>query len=543
GRSYPAYRDLGGPWTLGALALTVDHVQGDPFASPSRVTVRLDVGLPAAPGVDDPTGVRLATEDWLLRSFVDTLAARGRTSRGSGKSGLIDALRPGPEVVDRSALRLDRTGRATVRLAVGLPARGRRIDGGQARALFDDLREALDALPASPDDPELVAHVASVVRQRALRDQLRARGLVAFVEDGSGLPRASGVSQAPLADAVRFRAPETLAVTLDAPTGPARGLGIREGVTLIVGGGFHGKSTVLDALARGHLDHVPGDGREGVVADPDTVKIRAEDGRRIARVDVSAFLGELPGGRRVAPLSTDDASGSTSQAAAIVEAREAGARVLLIDEDTSATNLLVRDERMRALIEDRHEPITPLVARARQLARAGTSVVMVVGGVGDWLAVADTVLGMTAFEAWDATSRAQALAGPAPAPPGPFTEPSPRRIEGQAPPRRLRCRDVRAIQWGDTDIDLTAIEPVLSAWHARTLGHAVRFVLDGLANGRRTLPQLLDALDAILLDEGTEALSPFAAPSGDLVAVRRHEVAAVLNRLRGLVVVDGLPER
>ncbi|MEO0604181.1 MAG: P-loop domain-containing protein, partial [Myxococcota bacterium] len=471
-----------------------------------------------------------------------TLATRGRVSRGSGKSGLIDVLRPGPAVVARSALRIDRSGTATVRLAVGLPARGRRIDGRQARALFADLRAALDALPTSPDDPGLVAHVASVVRQRALRGQLRERGLVAFVEDGSVLPRASGVSQSPLPDAVPFRSPETLAVTLDSPTGPARGLGLREGVTLIVGGGFHGKSTVLEALARGHLDHVPGDGREGVVADPDTVKIRAEDGRGIVRVDVSAFLGELPGGRSVAPLSTDDASGSTSQAAAIVEAREAGARVLLIDEDTSATNLLVRDERMRALVEDRHEPITPLVARARQLARAGTSVVMVVGGVGDWLAVADTVLGMTAFEAWDATSRARDLAGPSPEPPGPWNEPAPRQIAGQAAPRRIRCRDGRAIQWGDVDIELHAVEPLLSASHAMTLGHAVRFVLDGLANGRRTLPQLLDALDAILLDEGVEALSPFGAPPGDLVMVRRHEVAAVLNRLRGLVVVDGLAQ-
>jgi len=347
------------------VRLTVDWVQGDPFAAPSRVSARLDAGLAGLLATDrDPEGVRLAAEDWLLRRFVDLVDDRGRVARGSGRSGVIDVLRPGPEVVARSALRLSRRGEATVRFAVGLPARGRRIDGAQAEILFDEVGAALDRLPA-PDDGSLAAHVTSVVRQRSLRDALRERELVAFVEDGAVLPRQSGVSQAPLADAVPFSAPDTLRVTLPSTEGPATGLGVPRGVTLIVGGGFHGKSTVLQALARGHLDHVPGDGREGVVADPDTVKVRAEDGRRIARVDVSAFLGTLPGGRATDALSTDDASGSTSQAAAIVEAREAGARVVLIDEDTSATNLLVRDERMRALIDDEHEPITPLVSRAR----------------------------------------------------------------------------------------------------------------------------------------------------------------------------------
>lgn len=523
-----------GTWDLDDVELTVDWVQGDPFAAPSRVTARLTVGvLP-----EGPDGTHLATEDWLLRKLVRALEAPRRVARGSGRSGMIDVLQPGPWVVDRSALRLDHEGVATVRLAIGLPARGRRIDAREARTLFDDLQAALHALPASPEDPELQRHITSVVRQRSLRDALPAHGLVAFLEDGSVLPRTNGVSQAPLADAVRFEAPESLRVTLPSTTGPTTGLGIPEGVTLIVGGGFHGKSTVLQAIARGHLDHIPGDGREGVVSLPDAVKIRAEDGRRIARVNVSAFLRALPGGRSTAPLSTEDASGSTSQAAALVEAREAGARVVLIDEDTSATNLLVRDERMRALIDDRHEPIVPLVARARQLAEAGTSVIMVVGGVGDWLAVADTVVGMTAFRPWDATQAARKLAGPAPTPPNPWQDPSPRILARDAAPRKIRSRDTRAIQYDKTDIELHGIEPIRSARHAATLGHAVRFVASKLADGRRTIPQLLDALDAILRDEGIEALSPFEAPPGDLVAVRRHEVVAVLNRLRRIIIVD-----
>ena len=210
-------------------------------------------------------------------------------------------------------------------------------------------------------------HVASICRQRELRRAMCRAGLVAFISDGAVLPRESGVAQGPLEDAVPFASPESLAVTLEVDGEAVRGMGVPEGVTVIVGGGFHGKSTLLNAMQRGHLDHIPGDGREGVVAHPHTVKIRAEDGRRVAAVDISGFLSDLPGGRETRPFDTDDASGSTSQAAAIVEAIESGAEVLLIDEDTSATNLLARDALMRALIPTEREPITPFVERVRCL--------------------------------------------------------------------------------------------------------------------------------------------------------------------------------
>ena len=387
GRSYPAYRDVRGTWQIEDLTLIIDHVQGDPFAAPSRLRLRVQTGIRREVSTD--RDAKEAAEDWLLRRFGANLVGR---SRGSGRSGRLDVYRPGPEILERSGVRLGLNGVAEVRFTAGLPAQGRRVLGQQAWYLLtDDVAAAASHLIVADDNAEaLDAHVASVQAQRAFRRQLHGRGLAAFIADGSVLPRRSGVDQRPLQDAVPFRSPPSLRIELDTDAGPVAGMGIPHGVVLITGGGFHGKSTVLAALQRGHLDHIPGDGRERVVADLDTVKIRAEDGRRVEQVDISGFLRDLPGGRSTAPFSSDDASGSTSQAAAIVEAAEAGAKVLLLDEDTSATNLLVRDARMRALIPREREPITPFVERVREVRDSwGVSTVMVVGGVGDYLAVAD----------------------------------------------------------------------------------------------------------------------------------------------------------
>ena len=517
-------------------------MQGDPFAAPSRVRVSYLADLASFASHRDD---REAVEDFLLRRFGAALDERGPVRRGSGGSGAIRIYRPGPEICERSAVRLARDGTVDVRFTVGLPARGRRILGAEAtRLLCQDVPAIVEQMRLDQAaEQALSAHVASVKRQRALRRALVDHELVAFIENGSVLPRTSGVAQAPLPGALPFVAPASLEVSLPTgdPDAPAVGMGIRAGVSLIVGGGFHGKSTVLQAVQRGHLDHIPGDGREGVVSVPNTVKIRAEDGRRITGVDISGFLADLPGGRPTAPFDTDDASGSTSQAAALVEALEVGVELLLLDEDTSATNLLVRDERMRKLIPADREPITPLVARVRELASRGVSTLMVVGGIGDWLAVADTVIGMDAFRPWDASERARALAGAVPAGSQPLRPPARRIVQPWTAPKsgkspKIRARDTRSVRFGDDDIDLIAVEQVLDASHAWTLGHSLRFLFETLVDGKRSLVQLLDAFEAIVEDEGIEAVSPFRHSPGDLVRPRRQEVAAALNRLRSLAV-------
>lgn len=551
GRGYPAYRDLKGRWTLSCGVLHVDHVQGDPFAAPSRVRLELPAGFTSLPLEECRPGPRsLGTAALLARRFA--LAAEEVGRRGSGGGGRVWMEAPGPEVLPQTAVRVHPDGAAEARFAVGLPAAGRRILGREAEALLvgDIPRLAASALRAeSCADGEIRLHARTNEDAEALRAALVPRGLVAFVADGAILPRRSGVDQAPLegGGVVPFRSPESLAVTLDRPNGgPIRGMGIPSGVTLIVGGGFHGKSTLLRALQRGVYNHAPGDGREMVLCHPSAVKIRAEDGRSVSRVDVSPFIGELPGGRDTVTFSTREASGSTSQAASIVEALEAGARVLLVDEDTAATNLMLRDRRMQALVPREREPITPFVDRVRELHGEGVSSILVLGGSGDYLDVADTVIGMVAFRPEDLTARAREVAlalptgraseAPAPTAPRPRRIPMPDSLDPSVGRRdvRVTLRGDRTIRFGENDIDLSAVEQLVSRAQVRAVAEALLLLRRRYMDGRASFPELLDRVMEGVEAQGLDALGDGRA--GDLAGFRRFELAAALNRVRGLEV-------
>jgi predicted ABC-class ATPase len=375
----------------------------------------------------------------------------------------------------------------------------------------------------------------------ALRAALAGRGLVGFVADGAVLPRRSGVDDRPLDGATPFGGPSSLRVTLTAPNaGEVSGLGVPEGVTLIVGGGYHGKSTLLRALEAGVYDHTPGDGREQVVTRPDAVKLRAEDGRAVIHDDVSAFVAHLPSGEPTDDFSTTNASGSTSQAASTVEAVEAGADVLLIDEDTSATNMMIRDARMQQLIAT--EPLVPFVERVRPLhAEHGVSTVLVMGGSGDYLGVADTVIMMDAYRASDVTARAHEIAEAGPSRTVEhtgFPAVTPRIVDPASldptakGKRRVTARGRDRLTFGDDDIDLSAVEQIADRSQVAGIGRALALLGDGVLDGTITLSDGLDLLDAELDRRGLEAL--LDGRSEDIARPRRHEVAAALNRLRSM---------
>jgi predicted ABC-class ATPase len=552
GASYKAYKDLRGGYDFGRFQILVDHVQGDPVAAPSLVLARVrrsDAAFPAT--LTESLTREIALRDFLTRALAEAAGRIARGDRGLGTSGLIGVDRPGQEVLRRSSVVFTRDF-VEARVQMGLPAQGRRISGRDATAMFfEELPAIVSAslFHAALDADAARRHVDTVSDAQALRSQLRDQGLVAFVADGALLPRISGVDQQPMpaAGAVPFRSPPELRVTLDAPhAGPVTGMGIRAGVTLIVGGGYHGKSTLLRALERGVYDHVPGDGRERVVTDPTAVKIRAEDGRRVAGVDISPFISSLPGGRETLAFSTDEASGSTSQAANIVEAIEAGARVLLVDEDTSATNFMIRDHRMQELVRKDMEPITPFVDKVEQLHRdLGVSTVLVIGGSGDYFETANSVICMGNYEPEDVTARARAIAE---------RTRSERAREGgermgELRPRvplaqsfdpsrgkrdvKISARGTREVVFGTHAIDLTAVDQVVDESQTRAIGEGI-LLATRFMDGRRTLSEVLDRVDAEIAERGLEALSSY--PRGDLAAFRRMELAAAINRLRTLEV-------
>jgi predicted ABC-class ATPase len=542
GSGYGGYKRLRDTaWDLDGATVRVERVQADPFAPPSRLVIDVPAARAAIPA--DLLGSqprRRAVADHLLRRLDEVLETGGERSAFRVDAG-------GQQVLTRSACEVDDGGRVVARIGVSLPARGRRIKGHEAaRLLADELPAAVAGALRYPSvDADACRRAADTIEDAvALRDQLPSRRLVAFVADGAILPRRSGIDDRPsdVPGVVPFRSPESLRVTLATPNaGPVTGMGVPEGVTLVVGGGFHGKSTLLRAIERGVYDHVPGDGRERVVARPEAAKVRAEDGRPVTRVDVSPFVGDLPTGGDTRDFSTANASGSTSQAAAIMEALEAGADTLLIDEDTSATNLMVRDERMRALVPDGSEPLTPFVDLVRPLHRTGgVSTILVAGGSGDYLAVADLVVHMDAFVPRDVTADAHRLAGPV-SPHQARTFPAGRSraidpatvdpaVRGK-PKVQARGRD--ALRFGEATIDLGAVEQLVDSSQVAGVGLALRRLVErGWLDGHATLAGALGELERAFATEGLRALA--GEYPGDFALPRPLEVAAALNRLRPL---------
>ena len=549
--SYKAYKELKGNYDFDNFTLIIDHVQGDPFASPSKLRVKIPQTVAQfPPQLYQSPSREVGLRDYLTRQFAH-VANSLSVNRGTGKSGLIAIARCGQEILERTSVLIDRH-YLEVRFVVGLPARGRRILGRQAAemlcATLPQLVETALLYP-SLNASEIQQQVEIVEDADWLREQLSARGLVAFIANGAILPRRSGVDARPLLqEAIPFQSPPSLEVEFDCPNlGLIRGMGIPEGITLIVGGGYHGKSTLLRGIELGVYNHIPHDGRELVITVPSAVKIRAEDGRSIAGVDISPFINHLPQGRSTTNFSTANASGSTSQAANIMEALEADAKLLLIDEDTSATNFTIRDRRMQALIAKENEPITPFIDKVRQLYREyNVSTILVMGGSGDYFDVADRVIAMNNFLPADVTERAKAIAAEyatARSSEGgrEFGSISPRiPVANSINPSRgkrevkLTIRDVNTIGFGNETIDLSAVEQLVDSGQLQAIALAMVYAQENYLNQQQTLAAVLNQVMEDIQQSGLDVITNF--PQGDLAWFRPWELAAALNRLRSLQV-------
>ena len=549
-RGYPAYKSLRGSYDFGSYVLHIVHVQGDPFAAPSdlKVTVRADrAGWPAADCGRYEN--RVALQDMILRRFGRQLDDVSGRARGSGKSGRLNASRPGQEILDRSACQISAKGDVTLRFFAGFPAAGRTVLAGELeKMLFDYLPGCVESSAVFSAYPEeAVRRVTDLAEDQAfLREELKRRNLCAFVADGAVLPRESGISQSPLRDSVPFRSPNEDRVTIGLPhRGDVTGMGIRRGVTLIIGGGYHGKSTLLKALERGVYNHIAGDGRELVVTDESAVKVRAEDGRCVSRDDISLFINHLPNGKDTRDFSTENASGSTSQAAAVVEALESGAKTLLMDEDTCATNFMVRDERMQRIVCAEEEPITQFSGRMRALfTQAGVSTILVAGSSGAFFGEADTVIQMDRYEPKDVTVRVRELAPAAgrektvlrmpdarnrcPRPGRDFEE-----YKGRVKHKNLG-KEGFVIGRGETDLRL--VEQLVDGEQSECLAETFVLMAQSRMNGHNSVASLVGDWERSFEREGFGLYEKAGSSvSGNMAKPRKEELAAALNRCRGLL--------
>jgi predicted ABC-class ATPase len=555
GKDYGAYQSLLGSYRYPTFELHVDQIPKDPYAPPHTGIYRVRVprgGSGFSPDLARTRTRLIALRDLLARRIFGqsrTVSAR----RGTGNSGLITIAEPGQEVLERTSVMIE-DAYVEARMFVGLPARGRRVRADVAAVMiFEELPAVVESsLFASALDPAEVAEYLDAAEDAEfLRGQLKSLGLVAFVADGAILPRASGVDQRPLdrANAVRFRSPDSLRVSVALPNaGTITGTGIPTGVTLLVGGGYHGKSTLLQALERGVYNHIPGDGRELCVSLPETVKVRAYSGRCVIGTDISPFIQDIPHQRDTASFSSGNASGSTSQAAFISESLEAGAKVLLMDEDTSATNFLIRDRRMQDLVKKEQEPITAYIDRVRQLHdEHDVSTVMVLGGSGDYLSVADRVIQMIEFEPRDVTSLAREVVQ---------RDPAGRRHEGterlglpvhrypnaarldtrnEHGHRRVYSPSPRELVYGRMSVDLTDVEQLLEPAQVKAIGLAIEYARESM-DGKTTLKEIVEHISSEIDAHGLDLIDPRL--TGDLAMFRGLEFAGVLNRMRDLQVTQ-----
>ena len=549
-RSYPAYKDTKGMYQFPGYLLSIDHVQGDPFASPSRVSIQVKGKIAGFPEqLYQTKWQKTALEDALIRQFGQCCEKFGFKAKGSGKSGMISISRCGQEVLERSAAQIDeKTGDIHIRLEVGFPANGRTINAREwIRIFFEFLPECVEkALYYKNCDAKRLQKISDLAEdQQALRDILPKLGLCAFVANGSILPRESGVSARPMKSAVCFRSPEEMEVEITLPhRGVIRGMGIRKGITLIVGGGYHGKSTLLKALEFGVYNHIAGDGREYVITDSTAQKLRSEDGRFVKDVDISLFINDLPNKKDTTCFSTEDASGSTSQAANVIEALETGSHLLLIDEDTSATNFMIRDELMQRVVNRNQEPITPFIERVQWLSDTqGISSILVAGSSGSYFHVADTILQMDHYKPVDITAFAkkEAEAFPSIQPSAPTGAVADYRRVIQPDPafrpdRRLKMKvlGMDSISVNHDSIDLRCLEQLADQEQIQALSAILCYAERRLFNGKDTLQQIIDRLDTELSDRGLEILSEGGRLAPNLAMPRIQEVYACINRYRGL---------
>ena len=587
GRSYAAYKAIVGRYRspLGWV-LYIDRIQPDPYAPPTAIRVVLPLALtgadarltgftPRLTGVNEPlteaNETLTGTNSHLTASPTRAVALRdylARTLRELLKGQAISIAPAGQEILERSSVNLHETWQddfstpafntpgpyLELRLRWSLPAFGREIAGRQAaRNLNLDLARAIASLDLRESElgAEAWKHCQVAEDHAALQEILVERGWVAFLADGANLARRSGVSQLPLEGGVPLTAPETLAQTVQLPhAGVVRGTAIPAGVTVIAGGGYHGKSTLLNAIARGIYPHIPGDGRELVATVPEAMAVRAADGRAVTGVDLRPFISHLPGrDADPAQFTTANASGSTSQAASIMESLELWGQpaqaALLLDEDTCATNLLIRDQRMRALVSSEREPITPLVDRIRALHRErGISTLIVMGGSGDYLDVADQVLIMDSYRLVDATAQARQVCASQPRvdtslPDFPLpAQRLPQRPEAKRRgPSRTRALGTQRLVLDRHEVDVADVSGLVDEGQALAVAWALRALLERHFDGRTSLSQALAQVAKRLDDVGLDALGE--AHPAFLVRPRLVDVGAAVNRLRSLQVNPG----
>jgi len=484
---------------------------------------------------------RTALEDFLTRKLSAAIESQATFDASGTARRRIILPRPGQKILPRSTIQI--TDEFTdIRLAMLIPTQRGRIDGIALQSVFfDDLpmivQEAL--LYCNMDSTEVESFVGLMEDADDIRQSLAQRGLVGFVGSGAMIDRAPGTDVPSYESERTLVIDPALQISFDTPHhGSISGVGITSGVTLILGDMFSGRIELMQALASGIYNHIPGDGREYIVTMPDTVYIASEPGRSVHRVDLGCFLAEQD-------YSSISAGPYHSQAASLIEALEVGARVIIMDESDSCPGFFGGDDRVQSLLGER-EGIASLASRARQLAQE-LGVSTIIGGhaaVASFIPIADTILSIKDGVITNITKEAKASLSSIPepsVPPYDFTQlietarwvipssidASVGRMDGV-----IHVEDTGTVTFGRYTIRLGITHQVADIQQTLTLGLIIEYARQRYLDKPRPLRELLDLVERDLSTEGLEQIT--REVRGDLARPRRYEIAAALNRLPSL---------
>ena len=532
GRGYGAYkRLLGNEAFFKGFNLRLTHIQGDPHAPPSHAEVwvhksRLE---PLTQFMESDSVIPLT--DYLSRNLHKVLRKLSRRC-GEGNSCYLGIPKPSPRILKRSSVELEKD-HVIIRFFVGLPSQGRRVSGREAiKLLTEVIPEGINSVITSSlnEFERIKKHIKIFKLQEGVRSWLVRNNYFFFIGDGSILPRRASFSEEPLPNAVRFSSPESLRIEVCVKgAGCIKGLGIKDGVTVITGGAYHGKTTLLEGVIDGIYDHILDDGREHVISAPDTYLVRAEDGRVVTHVDISSLMRDLPDGTSTKDFSTLDASGSTSMAASIMELIELGVKHLVLDEDISATNLLYKDEVMKDLLKD--DPIITLDSLVKPMNRIlGVSTAAVVSASSSFLKCSDTTILMRKYlpqhlkedRDWGACREAS------------IKEPEGRQYEGISNLKKVKASGMKIIaEYFDGikfEIDLSRNPRIAESGQVKLIARAISKLSD--LKQPIIMFDLIHKLRSELMSEGFRTFYRGMDVPPDLTWVDPLDIAWVINRLR-----------
>jgi len=548
GKPFAEYERLIGDFDFARYVIKCSKIETAADGEFPVFNIRVPQSIAELPGhlYDSPVR-RTALEDLLTRNLCAAAAQIARFNESGWARRNIMVAEPGQKILPRTSVLVTKE-YIDARIRIAMPYKvfssgERLVDGEMARKVFfEDLPEVVSTslFCCNLDLAEAEEFVNGMEDADRVRQSLSTLGLVSFVGEGSLLAREQDSDLPDYDRFIPFEVAEATCTEIEVPNaGKVTGLGISAGLTVVLGDAANGRKDFMSALAAGVFNHIPGDGREGVVTVSDAVQIAADRGRNVQEVNITPFLSESEYGNP-ASFSTPAADSFISQAASVIEALEVGARVLIVDENSSAPAFLTTDARIAGLLGS--TPRTSLAQRARQIVdELGIS--LIVGGenlVAEYIPVADTVLKVEGFQVTDITEQAKALNLAVP-PEAPAVNLAPMLARSRwimpssidaavgSKDQVIEAIDLNAIQYGRSVIELDSVSQIADESQTLTIGLLLYYAKLRYMQEGYPLREMLDMIDRDLSSEGLGTI--VRDLRGDLARPRRYEVAAALNRL------------